>query len=147
MAPEAVEFGALILFRVKIKNLTEFKRKSKMRGGKRIGAGRKRGTKDSKPRLSAARKVALAAAEAGLVPLDYMLEIMRDPNADPNERLKAAIAAAPYIHPRLSAVAVADVPNAARQAFERIERVIVKSVDGGDRLVNAAAVAGSDKLN
>jgi len=34
-------------------------------------------------------------------PLDYMLTVMRDPQADPMRRDRLAIAAAPYVHPRV----------------------------------------------
>jgi hypothetical protein len=68
-----------------------------MQGGKREGAGRKRG---SVSRIDAdARQKALAG---GIMPLDYLLSIMRDENEDKRERLDAAKAAAPYCHARLS---------------------------------------------
>ena len=37
----------------------------------------------------------------GMLPLDYMLTVIRDPNATQARRDKMAIAAAPYCHPRL----------------------------------------------
>jgi hypothetical protein len=37
----------------------------------------------------------------GMSPLDYMLTVMRDPQADPMRRDRLAIAAAPYVHPRV----------------------------------------------
>jgi hypothetical protein len=40
-----------------------------------------------------------------LEPLDYMLEVMRDPTADQTRRDMMAKAAAPYRHPQLQAVA------------------------------------------
>ena len=70
-----------------------------MKGGKRPGAGRKKGVPN---RASAAREAAIA--ESGLTPLEYMLMTMRD-KAKPLElRLDMAKAAAPYIHPRLASV-------------------------------------------
>jgi hypothetical protein len=36
------------------------------------------------------------------MPLDYMLTVMRDPKADGKRRDAMAIAAAPYLHPKLS---------------------------------------------
>lgn len=39
-----------------------------------------------------------------LLPLDYMLQVLRDPEASPAERKWAAEKAAPYLHPRLQAV-------------------------------------------
>ena len=38
---------------------------------------------------------------AGASPLEYMLEVMRDPEADPARRDTMAKAAAPYAHSRL----------------------------------------------
>ena len=45
-----------------------------------------------------------AAAASGTLPLDYMLGIMRDPAADHKRRDAMAMAAAPYLHPRLTAI-------------------------------------------
>ncbi|HEY9539844.1 MAG TPA: hypothetical protein VIS03_19780 [Kiloniellaceae bacterium] len=44
------------------------------------------------------------AADAALLPLDYMLQVLRDPEASPAERKWAAEKAAPYLHPRLQTV-------------------------------------------
>jgi hypothetical protein len=41
---------------------------------------------------------------AELSPLDYMLQVLRDPEASPAERKWAAEKAAPYLHPRLQTV-------------------------------------------
>ena len=63
------------------------------RGGKRQGAGRPRGTQN--------RKTAEMRAEiavSGELPLDYMLRVMRDPNAEPHRRDAMSKAAAPYVH-------------------------------------------------
>jgi hypothetical protein len=50
-------------------------------------------------------RAALEAAEAGGdMPLDYMLTVMRDPKVDGKRRDAMAIAAAPYLHPKLSSV-------------------------------------------
>jgi hypothetical protein len=40
----------------------------------------------------------------GISPLDFMLNILRDPQKDEATRMEAAKAAAPYLHPRLTAV-------------------------------------------
>ncbi len=68
-------------------------------GGARKGAGRKPGALTTKT-----REIAEKAIEGGITPLDYMLEILRDIGANKADRFEAAKAAAPYIHPRLSAV-------------------------------------------
>jgi hypothetical protein len=44
------------------------------------------------------------SAAAELSPLDYMLQVLRDPEASPAERKWAAEKAAPYLHPRLQTV-------------------------------------------
>jgi len=43
-------------------------------------------------------------AEGGITPLEYFLELLRDPKADEAKRFEAAKQAAPYVHPRLSNV-------------------------------------------
>ena len=47
----------------------------------------------------------MSANEGGLQPLDYMLQVMRDPTASEARRDMMAKAAAPYRHPQLQAVA------------------------------------------
>lgn len=73
------------------------------RGGKRDGAGRKKGSKQ-KIAKTYLTKSALVAAGDGEMPLQYMLRIMRDPGADEKRRDAMATAAATYIHPKLSTV-------------------------------------------
>ena len=69
------------------------------RGGKRKGAGRPKGVRSSRT-----REVIEKAESEGITPLDYMLKVMRDEGADEKRRDGMAIAAAPYLHPKLSAV-------------------------------------------
>jgi len=69
------------------------------RGGKRDGAGRKSGVPN---KATAERQKEIAAS--GETPLDYMLRVMRDPEADPSRRDDMAKAAAAYVHPKLAAV-------------------------------------------
>ena len=75
--------------------------KSSGRGGRRLGAGRKVGSATKRTRA-----IANAAAESGLTPLDFMLERMRDPCEDDRVRREMAVAAAPYLHPRLAATTI-----------------------------------------
>ncbi len=70
-----------------------------MRGGRRAGSGRKPGTLNQKT-----RKIAEGALKRGLSPLEYLLQVMRDPEAPLTARLDAAKSAAAFCHPRLSAV-------------------------------------------
>lgn len=69
------------------------------RGGKRDGAGRKAGAANQRT-----REIADAAAAQGITPLEYMLGVMRDGNADIDRRDAMARAAAPYMHPSLKSV-------------------------------------------
>jgi hypothetical protein len=71
-----------------------------------MAAGRKTGgrAKGTPNRLTAQREAEFKAS--GLVPLDYMLAIMRDETAALERRDDMAKAAAPYVHPKLAAVDV-----------------------------------------
>ena len=71
------------------------------RGGARPNAGRKPGTLN---RFN--RELLDRAIEGGQLPLDYMLEIMRDQSLDTRLRMDAAKTAAPYVHQKLSAISV-----------------------------------------
>jgi hypothetical protein len=44
------------------------------------------------------------AEATGTLPLDYMLSVMRDAKADAKRRDAMAVAAAPYLHAKMSAV-------------------------------------------
>ena len=70
------------------------------RGGKREGAGRKPGAATRKAREAADR-----LADEGLLPLDYLVGVMRGSVAFDPARFEAAKAAAPYLHPKLASVA------------------------------------------
>jgi hypothetical protein len=83
-------------------------------GGKRPGAGRPRGSKTKKQALL------LAAAEAGELPVDFLLRIMRDPTVDAAVRMDAAKSVAPYLHPRLAATIIS-------AAIEETQVVIFKT--------------------
>lgn len=50
------------------------------------------------------------AEQGGQMPLDYMLEVMRDTQASTARRDEMAKAAAPYVHPRLSSVEIKEPP-------------------------------------
>ena len=52
-----------------------------------------------------AEVAAAVSANEGLQPLEYMLQVMRDPSASEARRDMMAKAAAPYRHPQLQAVA------------------------------------------
>jgi hypothetical protein len=73
-----------------------------MRGGSEPGERRGGRQKVSKNKSTLQREQKLA--ESGLLPLDFLLAVMRDPKRPHHERLDAAAKAAPYVHPRLKAV-------------------------------------------
>lgn len=76
------------------------------KGGFRPGSGRPKGAKNIKPapKIDVAKDIARAAKESGMSPLDYMLNVMRDENADGNRRDRMAVAAAPFVHARAEPV-------------------------------------------
>ncbi len=65
------------------------------RGGFRAGAGR---PKLGEPTF--AQEIATEATKGGVTPLEYMLAIINDPDADQSRRDRMAQAAAPYVHPK-----------------------------------------------
>lgn len=76
------------------------KQSNNQKGGKRPGAGRKKG--EPNKRTAEAQDM---AASTGITPLEYMLQVMRT-STDDRMRMSAAQAAAPYVHARLSSVEV-----------------------------------------
>lgn len=90
------------------------------RGGSRPGAGRKPGSANKRT-----REIADKAAEEGITPLEFMLNVMRDANAADDVRFDAAKAAAPYMHPRLSNIEAHG--NLTEPYEERLKRL----ADGG----------------
>jgi hypothetical protein len=76
------------------------------RGGRREGAGRKKGVPN---KISQSR--IMRAALTGEMPLDFMLRLMRGErvNGKPlsiNDRINLAVACAPYVHHRLAPIKV-----------------------------------------
>lgn len=65
-------------------------------GGARPGAGRKKGGHNK-----LAEEAIQAAKSTGIMPLEYLLQVMRDPGIDEGKRIDAAKAAAPYVHAKL----------------------------------------------
>lgn len=94
-----------------LKCIQEFKM---AHGGARSGAGRKPG--QSTAMNEEARKAALSN---GISPLEFLLSVMRDAQADESKRIDAAKAAAPYVHARLSNVDM----NATVDGSVKFERV------------------------
>lgn len=63
---------------------------------------------------------------SGLMPLDYMLKVMRDTKADRARRDDMAKAAAPYIHPKLATLQ-SDVKLTGRLTLEQLVLASVPS--------------------
>jgi len=73
-------------------------------GGARAGAGRPKGAKN---KSTVKRQAARAkAALKNLMPVEYLLSVMRDKTIPRAERMEAAKWAAPYISPKLSSVEI-----------------------------------------
>ena len=70
-------------------------------GGRRPGAGRPKGVPNKRHKV-----VVDETMLAGLLPIDWMLAVLRDPEAEQNRRDRMAEMAAPYLHVRLSATSV-----------------------------------------
>ena len=70
-------------------------------GGVRAGAGRKKGSANR-----ATQEMLKRAKASGQLPLEYLLDVMRDVTQDVRLRIDAAKFAAPYVHNRLSAIEV-----------------------------------------
>lgn len=71
------------------------------RGGARPNAGRKPGAANK-----ATAKAREMAEATGIMPLEFMLSVMRDAKHEMSERLDMAKAAAPYVHAKLSSIDV-----------------------------------------
>lgn len=77
------------------------------RGGFRVGSGRKTGTTDKAMRkISADRVLNATGTGPDATPLAYLLAVMNNAKEKTTVRLQAAIAAAPYVHPKLASVEV-----------------------------------------
>jgi hypothetical protein len=86
--------------------------------GKKTG-GRQKGVPNKR---TAARETIIAKAK--ITPLEYMLGVLEDEAADPQDRRWAANAAAPYCHAKLANI---EVGNKAGEVF----KVGLLSEDGG----------------
>lgn len=74
------------------------------RGGKRLGAGRPKGSKNKRTIARVPLIPALAHRQQTVeeLPLDILIAAMRDPNHPVELRLAAAAKAAPYFHAKVS---------------------------------------------
>ena len=95
------------------------------KGGRRIGAGRKTGTSDKGLRKFSVDQV-LNSIGSGpdSTPLAFLMGVIHLPAGTEgvklSDRIQCAIAAAPYVHPRLSSVEMKGDPNAPIQIQSEI---------------------------
>jgi hypothetical protein len=94
-------------------------------GGPRPNSGRPKGSKNAKTKALA--KITLAAAEAGELPVDFLLRCMRDESLPAAVRMDCAKAVAPYCSPRLAAAVIATAKD------ESLQPVIYITRFGADR--------------
>jgi hypothetical protein len=85
-----------------------------------MARGRKTGGRQKGARNRATEEARSAAAATGVLPLDYMLSVMRDSAADNKRRDAMAMAAAPYLHPRLTAIDAKLSPAAALPSPQKL---------------------------
>src|SRR5690242_14333633 len=115
-------------------------------GGRRAGAGRPAGS-GWKPAIikmraiSAEQKAQIIASDRD--PMNFLLDVVSDESLDIQTRLTAAVAATPYLHPRLSATqvqanhTVTRIDNA--QLLDRISQRIEKLAAPAAIEIEAAA--------
>lgn len=106
-------------------NLANGKQSRGSKPGERRG-GRQKGTRNKQTKLKVeARSELIAAAETtGETPLEYMLRVMRT-SEDTKRKDAMAIAAAPFIHPKLAAVEHKGDPENPVHTRTSIEFVVV----------------------
>ncbi len=92
-------------------------------GGQRLGAGRKAGAHN---KASIERQAKVAAS--GLTPLDYLLSVMRDEANDMGERVDAAKAAAPYVHPKLANIEHSGTLDVTTQTKEQRDAAVAAAL-------------------
>lgn len=104
------------------------------RGGARKGAGRPIGSGLGKParKTSERIKITQEAIGQGMTPLEYMLTVMRTSN-DAKRKDTMAIAAAPYIHPRLASTNVRVDDNRATSELTTAELIAQIEADRASR--------------
>lgn len=115
---------------------------------KKTGTGRRRPNKiedraSEKIRRSLIRQ---AQEQDDELPLQYMLRRMRDPNEADEIRDRFAIEAAPYIHPKLAAMAVVSQDQVGQTAYGRIERVLVRADGSKIHIPTGQIDAGTSEI-
>jgi len=99
------------------------------RGGKRVGAGRRAGTSDKKLRKFSVDQVMNSIGSGpDATPLAFLMGVVHLPDGTEgvklSDRIQCAIAAAPYVHPRLSSVEMKGDANAPLQVQSDIGQAL-----------------------
>lgn len=94
------------------------------RGGARPGAGRPKGARDKLE-----REAAEAAALEGIMPREFLLNIMRDSEETLAVRMQAAKDVAPYYHAKLASVEHSGPGGGPIEGVHEVRRVIVDPRD------------------
>ena len=101
-----------------------------------MALGRKTGGRQKGARNRATAEARAAAEATGIMPLHYMLSVMRDAKVEPKRRDAMAMAAAPYLHPKLSTVEPKpNEPTTSEQRCIRVEFVRPPPQDEDDEEV------------
>ena len=85
-----------------------------------MARGRETGGRQKGARNRATEEARAVAAATGILPLNYMLSVMRDPAVDHKRRDAMAMAAAPYLHPRLTAIDAKLSPAVAQPSPQKL---------------------------
>lgn len=96
------------------------------RGGRRPGAGRKKGS-PNKATIERQKEI----ADSGLTPLEYMISVMRNESNTLEIRMDAAHKAAPYVHPKLANIDHASKDGSMTPKPNRVELFAVIPDDNG----------------
>ena len=88
-----------------------------------MALGRKTGGRQKGARNRATAEARSAAEATGIMPLDYMLSVMRDAKVEPKRRDAMATAAAPYLHPKMSPIEAKPIEPAVEHPGIRVEFV------------------------
>lgn len=74
-------------------------------------------------------KTGLIEFEGGLMPVDYLLGVMRDTTASNTRRDKAATSVLPYVHPRVSPIApVVEQDTAAQRRMKEASDSLIQTM-------------------
>jgi hypothetical protein len=81
----------------------------------------------------------------GELPLEYMIRVMRDETAEPARRDAMAVAAAPYLHARLAAIAHQHI-NEDGTPVRPVLNLYFKEIPGADRLKRLSQTGNGSKI-